>query len=162
MTVSHDAMNRGSLTWAVRDSLLRYVTVIAGGSYRVEDGATVAEDGQFTFPLRNAVQTGGQWRLSFAGCVRFTAHHGFLDVRIADPEYVTGPGSGVLSARTDDDGTITLVAATGAEEPEQDGVDLVWMSNDVHLLETAVELFGGVYPAGTDLAPLKVRASLDS
>ncbi|WAH97432.1 HtaA domain-containing protein [Arthrobacter sp. MMS18-M83] len=155
-------MNRGSLTWAVRDSLLRYVTVIARGSYQMEGGATVTDDGAFTFPLRNAVHVGNEWRLSFEGSVRFTAHHGFLDVRIADPEIVTGPVDGVLSVRTGDDGTsTTAVAATGAEELGRDGTDIVWTAN-LHLLETGVELFGGVYPVGTDLAPLNIRASLDS
>ncbi|MDR6688769.1 hypothetical protein J2Y41_004365 [Arthrobacter sp. 1088] len=162
MTSLHDAVNRGSLTWAVRDSLLRYVTVVARGSYTVEGGATITTDGAFAFPLRRAVQTDGQWHLSFAGSVRLTAHHGFLDVLIADPELVTGHEGGMLSARTNVDGTTTLIAATDAEVPQHSDVDLAWTANDVHLLESGVELFGGVYPAGTDLAPLKVRVSLDS
>jgi len=162
MTELHDAVNRGLLTWAVRDSLLRYVTVIARGSYTVEGGAAVTTDGAITFPLRRAAQKEGQWRLSFAGSVRFEAHHGFLDVLIADPELVAGPEGGVLSARTNVDGTTTLIAAIGTEEPEHNEVDLTWTMNDVHLLESGVELFGGVYPAGTDMAPLKVRVSLDS
>ncbi|MCZ9881963.1 HtaA domain-containing protein [Arthrobacter sp. B2a2-09] len=163
MTALHDEVDRGSLTWAVRDSLLRYVTVIARGSFVVEDGTTVTDDGAFTFPLRNAVQVGNEWRLSFGGSVRFTAHHGFLDIRIAKPELVMGPEGGVLSARTDDGGvTTTLIAVTGAEELGREGTDLLWTATDVHLLETGVELFGGVYPAGTGLAPLKIRASLDS
>ncbi len=163
MTALHDAVYRGSLTWAVRDSLLRYVAVTARGSYVLGDGTTVTDDGAFTFPLRNAVQVGNEWRLSFGGSVRFTAHHGLLDIRIAEPEIVTGPQGGVLSVRTSDDGaSTTAVAATGAEELGRDGADIVWTANVVHLLESGVELFGGVYPARTDLAPLKIRASLDS
>ena len=81
------------LRWAVRESLLRYVTVIAGGTCTVDGDAVAGEDGVFTFPLRSAVQEGDDWRLSFSGSVRFEAHHGLMDVLIKDPEVVVGPGA---------------------------------------------------------------------
>ncbi|ALV41875.1 hypothetical protein AU252_12485 [Pseudarthrobacter sulfonivorans] len=153
----------GSLTWAVRDSLMRYVTVIAGGSYEIDGPATIDDSGVFTFPLVRAVASDGGWRLLFAGSLHFTAHHGLLDIRIIDPEIVVGPTSGALLARTEVDSTeLTAIVELGTATPAQDGDVLVWDAVPSKLLGSAVEMFGTVYPAGTDMAPLGIRITIDS
>jgi hypothetical protein len=153
----------GSLTWAVRDSLMRYVTVIAGGSYEIDGPASVDDSGVFTFPLVRAVSADGGWRLLFSGSLHFTAHHGLLDIRIIDPEIVVRPGSGALLARTDtDSAALTAIVELGAATPTQDGEDLVWDAVPSKLLDSAVEMFGTVYPAGTAMAPLGIRITIDS
>lgn len=122
----------------------------------------VDERGSFTFPLKNAIQEGDDRRLSFAGSLRFTAHHGLLDIRIIDPEVIIGPRAGVLVARIDDTDTVEPIVSVGAAEPTRDGQDLVWHALPSALLGTAVALFGDVYPAGTEMAPLELRLTLDS
>jgi hypothetical protein len=153
----------GSLTWSVRDSLMRYVTVIAGGSYDIDGPASVDDSGLFTFPLARAVSSDSGWRLLFSGSLHFTAHHGLLDIRIIDPEIVVRPTSGTLLARTVmDSAALTAIVELGAATPAQDGDDLVWDAVPSKLLDSAVEMFGTVYPAGTAMAPLGIRITIDS
>lgn len=149
---------RGSLSWGIRDSLLRYVTVIARGSCTVTGPAGV-EDGAFVFPLRSAARDGDEWRLAFAGSVHLTAHHGFLDVTIADPELSIGAGGGILTVRTGPEGAPRVsVAATAGAVPESGDSGHLWTAVPAYLLRDATELFGGVYEAGADMAPLTVHA----
>ncbi|MCS5736075.1 HtaA domain-containing protein [Herbiconiux daphne] len=146
----------GFLRWAVRESLQRYVTVISRGTITVDGGATVDDDGVFAFPVREVVRGDGEWAVSCGGAVRLTAHNGLLDIRIAEPEFVLGAVGGIVLARTDDHGTIIPVAATPPVDAVQTAEGLAWAGVPAELLETAVELFGGVYPAGTELAPLTI------
>jgi hypothetical protein len=153
----------GSLTWAVRDSLMRYVTVIAGGSCEIDGPASIDDTGVFTFPLVRAAASDDGWRLLFAGSLHFTAHHGLLDIRIIDPEIVVGATSGALFARTNvDSREPTAIVELGTATPAQDGDVLVWDAVHSKLLDSAVEMFGTVYPAGTDMAPLGIRITIDS
>jgi hypothetical protein len=150
-----------SLQWAVRDSLLRYVLVIAHGTCATDGGVTMDESGVFGFGLRSATEVSdGEWRLSFAGSVRFTAHHGLLDILIEDPAVAIGPRGGLLSATTGSGHT--PIALLGPAVPVRDGDRLVWPAIGSELLESAVETFGGVYAAGTEMAPLALRVPLTS
>jgi hypothetical protein len=144
------------LRWAVRESLLRYVTVIAGGTCTVDGDAVAGEDGVFIFPLRRAAREGDDWRLSFSGSVRFEAHHGLMDVLIQDPEVVVGPERGVLATHTTSDELLALVALDDAA-PADDGQAHVWESVPTRLASAAVDLFGTAYPAGTGMAPISIR-----
>jgi hypothetical protein len=152
----------GSLRWAVRESLLHYVTVIAGGSYELSDNVTVDDAGVFTFPLRAVVKENADRRVSFAGSIRFTAHHGLLDIRIIDPEVIIGPDAGVIVARTDDSDTVIAIAATEGARATHSSGTLRWRAVPTQLLASGVALFGDVYPAGTTMAPLEMSITLDS
>jgi hypothetical protein len=150
-----------ALQWAVRDTLLRYVLVIAHGTCATGGGVTMDESGVFGFGLRSAAEVSeGEWRMSFAGSVRFTAHHGVLDILIEDPTVAVGPQGGVLSATTGNGHT--AIALLGPAVPARDGDSLVWPAIGSELLESAVETFGGVYPAGTEMAPLALHLPLTS
>ena len=158
MTAGATGVPQGSLRWAVRDSLLRYVTVIAGGTYEVSDDVTVDEQGVFTFPLAGVQVEGDDRRLSFSGWLHFAAHHGLLDIRIVDPEVIIGAAGGVLVAHTGDDReTVLPIVAVDPVAPSGSGGDLVWTTAASRLLADAVPLFGNVYPEGTDMAPFVAR-----
>ncbi|MDT2005561.1 hypothetical protein FXW78_13850 [Rhodococcus opacus] len=153
----------GTLAWAVRGSLVRYVTLVARGECTIEGGVPEGEDGQFVFPLRRAVQEGDDWRLSFAGSVHFIAHHGLLDILIMDPELVIGPEGGVLATRISGDADEPIaVVSTGPASRAYSGGELVLPEVPTQLVTAGVELFGNVYPEGTDMAPLRVCVTLDS
>lgn len=149
--------NRGSLSWAVRDSFLRYVTVIAAGSYTV-DGVELDEQGRFTFPLAQAARSGDEWHFWFRGTVNFQAHHGFLDVTIEHPEVTISPEGGLLSTATAD-GLLHIAKLAAAEPVIVDGA-LCWDGVTAELLPDAVGLFGDVYPAGTELSSVHMAATL--
>lgn len=152
----------GTLAWAVRESLVRYITVVARGEYTVDGGVTECEGGQFVFALRRAVREDDDWRLSFAGSVHFTAHHGVLDILIKDPELVIGPQGGVLATHVSGDPDELIALATlGPASPTESGGQLVWPEVPTQLVSAGVELFGNVYPKGTDMAPLRLCVTLD-
>ncbi|MWB97547.1 HtaA domain-containing protein [Agromyces seonyuensis] len=154
-----------ALHWAVRDSLITYVTRIARGTCTVEGGAVEGEGGVFSFPMRRAVREGDDWRFSFEGRVRFHAHGGLMDILIKDPEVVVGPDGGVLATHVDgnDDDLLAVVAIAAASPVDRaDGTELVWDAVSTQLAPAAVGLFGTVYPAGTEMAPIGIRIALDS
>lgn len=100
----------GSLRWAISSSFTNYITgPIAQGAIEVSGGAT-RSGGQFQF----GQTVGGDYDRStglgsvvYRGAVRFTGHHGVLDVTVANPVIrVTSAGSATLS-----------VASGGAQVP---------------------------------------------
>ncbi|WP_170245455.1 HtaA domain-containing protein [Microbacterium saccharophilum] len=87
-------MRGGSLRWAISSSFAEYVTgPIAGGAITVSGGST-RSGGQFQFGQAAGstydAKT-GLGTVSYAGAVRFTGHHGVLDVTIANPRSASPP-----------------------------------------------------------------------
>lgn len=155
---------RGSLHWAVRESFLRYVTVVARGTIESE-GVVTDGAGGFIFPLRSASQEDDGWHLSFGGWVRMTAHGGFLDVLIAAPEIIVGPSGGILVTHTHDTDTplLPLVKIDPSEPTVTDDL-YSWGPLQSQLLPAAEGHFGNVYEANAEMAPLSItmRHPLDS
>lgn len=157
MSTSTHAENGGSLAWAIRDSFLRYVTVIARGSFET-DGVELDARGRFVFPLRAAARDGDDWHFWFSGSVRLRAHGGLLDVRIVEPEIVLGLDGGIISTRAETG--LLPIAVLDAVQGEEDGFNRTWQLIPARLLESGVPLFGDVYPAETEMAPLSIGAAL--
>ncbi len=122
----------GSLRWAISSSFVNYITGdIAQGQITVSGGAT-RSGGQFQFGQASGSTFNpetGIGAVSYVGAVRFTGHHGVLDVTIRNPRivitsassavlYVTSGGSQVafatlnLSAgtKTTNNGAVTFTA----------------------------------------------------
>jgi hypothetical protein len=157
------AIAGGRLEWAIRETLLRYVLVVARGNCAVAGGVTMDAPAVFGFPLRDAVPDGDRWRLSFEGSVHLTAHHGFLDILIADPVVLLEPQGGVLLATTTAGATEqTPIARLAGSAPERVDGRMLWPAVVSELLGPAVPLFGNVYPSGTAMAPLAIRVPLSS
>lgn len=152
-----DSSTRGALSWAIRESFLRYTTVIARGSVDT-DGVDTDEAGRFVFPLRAAHRENGEWHLSFGGSVRFTAHHGFLDVLIAAPEVLIGPSGGVIATHVaGDEPSLRALAELDPAAPEADRDGETWRSIPARLASAGEEHFGNVYRAGAEMAPVSMR-----
>ncbi|KQR37448.1 HtaA domain-containing protein [Microbacterium sp. Leaf159] len=150
----------GALRWAVRESFLRYVTVIARGTVET-DGVDTDATGRFVFPLRARRLTDDGWHLSFSGSVRFTAHNGFLDVLIAAPEVIVSASGGVLATHVAEDPQSLLPLLEIAPiEPETRADGLHWDAVPTLLRDDAVTHFGSVYASGAEMAPLSITAAL--
>lgn len=142
----------GELRWAVKDSFLHYVRVLAAGVVDLSDGAAEAADGTFSWPLRSARREDGSLFLGFGGSVRFTAHAGYLDVDLRDPWLLLTPDGGTLSITAEGGSGRTVIAVFDPGSGAEDEGTLV------PLLTTAgVELFGSVYAEGVAFAPLSAR-----
>jgi hypothetical protein len=126
----------GALKWAVSSSFTSYVTgPIAQGAIEVSGGAT-RSGGQFQFGQATGStydQGTGLGTVSYVGAVRFTGHHGVLDVTVSQPQiritsadtatlYVTSGGTQVAfatldlsrAARISANGAVTYSAAPAA------------------------------------------------
>ena len=151
---------RGSLRWAVKPSFVRYVRTIAAGSCEAVSGAQEDPDGTFVFPLAEASESTDGWVLSFGGSVRFSAHHGFLDVDLRDPVLAVAPGGAELSIATAEGGRVVIATADPVAPAERAG-PARWEGLVPRLTEAGVEVFGNAYPLGSELAPLDAFLLLD-
>lgn len=148
----------GAMRWAVKESFLRYVRVIAAGEIGVVGGASEDGSGAFEWPLGKSSRHGKGRELAFAGSVRFVAHGGFLDVDIRDPALRLSPGGGVLSVAGSEPSGRVEIATIGEATEGAYG----WPALVPRLTDAGVAFFGDVYPAGTELAPIGARVRLHS
>lgn len=128
-----------TLRWAVKTSFVRYVKVIAAGTVEVSGGAVLGADDVLEFPLVTEVEENNNRVLTFGGAARFTAHHGALDVNLTGLRLTLRPDGGDLGV----DGLILATLPPGPDPLPS-------------LTEAGVPIFGNVYPAGTELAPLTI------
>ncbi|MBR7833122.1 HtaA domain-containing protein [Actinospica durhamensis] len=153
-------VRRGSLRWAVKTSFVHYVRMVAAGSVEVLDGAQASPDGVFEFPLSEASEGASGRVLRCAGAVRFSAHHGFLEVDLRDLELSLSANGGELSIAGPEGGR-TAIATTDPLAPAAEPGLIRWTGLVPRLTEAGVEVFGNVYPAGTEMAPLEALVLLD-
>jgi hypothetical protein len=139
----------------VKTSFVRYVRTIAAGTCEALDGAELGDDGVFRFPLEEASKGPDGWELRFGGRARFHAHHGFLDVDLRRLQPRPTASGGVL--HTEAGVLATLAPAVPVEEDRL----VRWPHLVPCLTELGAEIFGNVYPVGTELAPLDASILLD-
>lgn len=126
-----------AIVWGVKASFLAYLAELEDAETTTADGATGAIGGPFRWPAERADDG---WHGS--GTVRFVAHGGMLDVRIANPALVLDDGTAQLSvARAG--GRVVIASGTATNE----GATLA-------LTAAGGRLLGDVYPPGTPLDDL--------
>jgi hypothetical protein len=145
------------LRWTIKLPFLHYIFGMADGRYSVTDGAEVLDNQVFRYSLAedSTFDTGtGTGMLKFHGDVRFSGHHGFLFVRVADPWLEVDAETATLS-----------VAALPGEEPSRFPLVTLdlrpagsrrYRGENVRLTEPGSELFGEAYPAGEPFDDLTV------
>ncbi|NUQ87698.1 MAG: HtaA domain-containing protein [Glycomyces artemisiae] len=159
----------GSVAWGVKESFRNYVTgPIAGGAIEAVDGATVNDDGTFTFaPVTGVSDLPNQATETAApGGVHFTGHHGDLDLLIENIETVSDTESYT--------GAIYADVTSGGEVFEDvhfaDFTVGAWTYVDgfttltdapVVLTADGAEAFAGFYQAGTALDPITIAVKTD-
>ncbi|MFD7590233.1 HtaA domain-containing protein [Kitasatospora sp. NPDC059811] len=155
----------GALDWGVKASFRSYVSGPAsqGGAIELTGGATTNADGTFHFGLANATYDLATHALSssFTGGVRFTAHHGALDVALSDLKVTTAGTTGTLTADT-----ASKESMGATEVTRRDDVPLVTFTvgrdtttgvpTAAKLTEQGAKAFAGFYTAGTDMDPLSL------
>ncbi|WP_010157843.1 HtaA domain-containing protein, partial [Leucobacter chromiiresistens] len=86
-----DPKDAGTLQWGVKKSFREYVLgPIAKGKIVAEDGAKqAANNGVFTFPQSSTTHWNGtSGTVQYAGKVKFSGHHGQMDVDLLNPAIV--------------------------------------------------------------------------
>jgi Htaa len=148
------------LYWAIKSSFVSYVASTAGGTHSMSAEVEVDDTGTFLFPLEGAEQHESEWTLRFIGDVRFSGHFGMLFVAIVDPWLtVSAAGRGELSiadvAAASGGGRIVIASIESAAPLPHAGY-LVWPPLTPELSHEGAELFGGAYPEGQALDPLRI------
>lgn len=142
------------LRWGIKSSFLGYVSRMPDGRAYLGNGATVNELNEMLFPLTSAEDG----TFSFGGTVTFSGHFGMLFVQVAEPRIVVRDGEAemtVADPESKEGGRLRLVtfALTG---PETEGDLEHWTAADVRLTQEGVPVFGDVYQAGEQFAPLTI------
>ncbi|MER5971513.1 HtaA domain-containing protein [Streptomyces sp. NPDC002055] len=164
----------GRLDWGVKKSFRTYVTgPVAKGKIRLSGGAVRHASG-YRFPDGKGSYDADQGSLDakFAGAVRFTGHHGSLDLKFSDLSIQVKGAKGALvadvSSKDRETGKVThssdvrvgaLTVGSGSLEAEGDLITLEKIP--ATLTADGAKAFGGFYAAGDALDPVTVAVSLD-
>lgn len=172
------SLQDASVDWGVKSSFRRYITgPVAGGSQELT-GATSNADGSYHFTAaEGTVEADGSYHVKFTGSsVKYTGHHGVLEVTISDLELVIKDGQGSLYANISErpyNGNTTpnppvqhdhtLIGTFDASSLKNEGGQLTLAASDatkVKLSPEATSVFAGFYQAGQELDALAFSAKL--
>jgi len=151
------------LRWGLKRSFIHYVAQAPGGRALLGAGATAANERELLFePVfpDDLVIAPTEASLAFRGAVTFTAHHGMLAVRIADPCVTIAGTEGHLSVidpyqRAGGDARIRLATFDITAHRIADGQQQ-WNANNVRLTLEGCVLFSDVYSPGELLEPFEI------
>ena len=166
----------GTLDWGVKESFRTYIATIAAGTVELTDGATLNGNGTYRFPgVAGGSYDGatGDAAASFGGKVRFTGHHGALDLSITSPRVDIGGVKDVLRAdvvsKSLSTGEVTSYPNVALVELNLTGVTPTTGANSVTytgvpttLLDTGAAAFAGFYGAGTAFDPVTFTLELET
>ena len=172
------SLQDASVDWGVKSSFRKYITgPVAGGSQELT-GATSNADGSYHFTAAEGiVEADGSYHVKFTGSsVKYTGHHGVLEVTISDLELVIKDGQGSLYANISErpyNGNTTpnppvqhdhtLIGTFDASSLKNEGGQLTLAASDatkVKLSTEATSVFAGFYQAGQELDALAFSAKL--
>ena len=145
-----------AVSWAIKASFLAYVRR-SSGTITVVAPARSGDNG-FEFPLIRPATRG---ELVFSGGVAFTAHGGMLDVLVAEPVVAGDPGELALSVGDHrDPSNAALRRCIARLEVAAPHPTMAVVALRPRLTDEGSALFGGVYPAGSELDPLLLAPEL--
>ncbi len=150
-------MNTSTLNWAIKDSLVAYISDLDDGELNASAGATRTDDG-FAFEgvsdtdFDRDTLTGA---LTFRGSVALRGHGGMLNIVVTDPCVVLDNGSGEVR-----------VSQPGASDGRQLGIAKLGATLEgdtltctAHLTVTGVNVLGPQYMPGAEIASLRIQLS---
>ena len=150
-------MNTSALNWAIKDSLVAYISDLDDGELDASAGATRTDDG-FAFEgvsdtdFDRTTLTGS---LAFRGTVTLRGHDGMLNIVVTDPCVVLDNGTGEVR-----------VAQPGATDGRQLGIAKLaatlagdTLTCTAHLTVTGVNVLGPQYMPGAEIASLRIQLS---
>lgn len=152
------------LSWGIFDRFLGYV-LRSNGSVTAHLPCRWDEElNAFRFPLIGIEATAEGTSARFDGAVRMVAHGGALDVLLVDPVVEFSEAGGRLSIETDwdDDFARIEVAALDLRASTRNGFGRGYLLQGAEATATlsghGPAWLGGVYPRGTELAPVRFVA----
>ena len=143
-----------ALWWGVKASLVDYVLTMGEGRI-VADHESVAPDGSrvFGFAAEPAEP------LRFRGDLRFVAHGGMLDVRLRDPRAELGDSPALTADRVSHLEQASRLRIADLVRSADDSSWPGFVRFGATLTAEATALFDGMYPRGSELAPVWIASS---
>lgn len=174
-TSTPPAAGTGTLDWGVKANFRAYVLQgPAQGAVEVTAPAVPNPDGTVRFLAGSPVTYAGPADVlaQFEGAVRFTGHHGALDLSLLDPRVEIDGADGVLvvdaSSKDLDTGEVTVlddvvIADLDVDAAQTTAVDdvVTFASIPATLTDAGAEAFGGFYAAGDPLDPVTFSIEVD-
>lgn len=148
------------ITWGVRASFVGYIRSLRDGVIECTGGASMTPGATFHFPFAGTnADEGEQWVLS-SGEVYFEGHFGMMAVPLRNLALKVVPDAPATLCAEQEDGTFYPIADVTLGDPVTTETALVWEDAPVALTATGSEYFGSQYPAGTEMAPLRLSVPL--
>lgn len=166
-TVEHGNVSAANLTWGVKSSFRNYIAGgIAKGHWDLD--GTAYSNGNFTWSNGFGNYENGQGSVSFPGSLRFTGHHGLLDLKISGVKLVFANGQGKLMATVTSNNMDGVAQQFGEIEfATVDISSLTVEGGKISLNGAAVTLskagslaFAENYPEGQSMDPISFTADL--
>lgn len=146
------------LRWAVKTSLVEYITGLQDGAVEFDEGATWAGDG-FVFPAERVVDDGTSVEIQFAGRTAMAGHGGLLWLMVAHPRIeLHQSGATITVLDTRDRGARLPLVKLSHLEREAGGV----LVAQTELRPEGTWMFEDRYPAGTPFDPVRVTLPPDA
>ena len=177
---SEQSLQDVTVNWGLKKSFRSYINgPFSQGSQKLT-GVTTNEDGSYHFTSAEGTVANGEYSVTFTGSsIRYTAHHGLLEVIISDLSVTIKDGVGTVRANVQSrpyNGNTTpndlvetknmTIGTFNASGLKVDGNTITLPSVDeengtrVKLSEEATGAFAGFYKAGQELDALSFSATI--
>lgn len=155
------------LTWGLKRSFIRYVSLLPDGSHMLDGGATLAFSSIFHFELEDSSiydASTGQGILKFRGSLKLSGHHNMMLVLIADPWVEFHEGEALLTV-VDVKGwperkNRIKLAELQASPPVLNDGSLLWLNTSATLSAEGTHLFNEQYAQDEELDPMSIRVPM--
>lgn len=177
---SEQSLQDVTVNWGLKKSFRSYINgAFSQGSQKLT-GVTTNEDGSYHFTSAEGTVANGEYSVTFTGSsIRYTAHHGLLEVIISDLSVTIKDGVGTVRANVQSrpyNGNTTpndlvetknmTIGTFNASGLKVEGNTITLPSVDeengtrVKLSEEATGAFAGFYKAGQELDALSFSATI--
>ncbi|WP_434019754.1 HtaA domain-containing protein [Paraoerskovia sediminicola] len=147
---------------------------MGAGTVSASDGAAAVTGGAFRFPQADAdLSSSRTGSADYRGTVRFSAHHGQLDLRLSNPRVeissstratlVVDVRSTSLDGTTTNDTSVDFASlALGSAKVTATNGAVTWAGAPATLTSAGAEAFSGFYEAGDALDPVTFTVGADA
>ena len=177
---SEQSLQDVTVNWGLKKSFRSYINGAFSQGSQELTGVTTNEDGSYHFTSAEGTVANGEYSVTFTGSsIRYTAHHGLLEVIISDLSVTIKDGVGTVRANVQSrpyNGNTTpndlvetknmTIGTFNASGLKVEGNTITLPSVDeengtrVKLSEEATGAFAGFYKAGQELDALSFSATI--
>lgn len=156
------------LTWGLKRSFIRYVSLLPDGSHKLDEGASLAYSSIFHFELEDSStydSMTGLGILKFRGSLRLSGHHNMMLVLVADPWVEFYEGETCLTV-VDIQGwperqNRIKLAELKASAPVLSKASVLWENIPARLSAEGTLLFNEQYAQDEELDPLSILVPMN-